>query len=142
MCIRDRWHGQSLLREFRGDGHIAALTMEGLTGLEALISHAASGDVPAAILKASRAWSDDEWQAGIEGLAAKGIVDADGAFTEAGRAQRDAIEAATDRLAMAPYATLGDDAALTLRGTGRKLTQLVIDAGLLQVDPKRFLDPE
>ena len=136
------WHGQSLLREFRGDGHIAALTMEGLTGLEALISHAASGDVPAAILKASRAWSDDEWQEGIERLAARGIVDADGAFTDTGRAQRQAIEDATDRLALAPYATLGDDAALTLRGTGRKLTQLVIDAGLLQVDPKRFLDPE
>ena len=136
------WHGQTLLREFRGDGHIAALTMAGLTGIEALITHAAAGDVPTALLKGSRAWSDDEWQAGIEGLAAQGVVDGHGTFTDAGRAQRQAIEDATDRLTTAPYAALGEDAALTLRGTGKKLTQLVIDAGLLVIDPKRFLDPE
>jgi hypothetical protein len=111
------WHGQSLLREFRGDGHIAALTLEGLSGLEALISHAASGDVPAAVLQASRAWSDDEWAAGIERLASRGLVDESGAFTEAGRAQRQAIEDATDRAALLPYQSLSDDDALTLRGT-------------------------
>ena len=136
------WHGQSLLREFRGDGHIAALTLEGLSGLEALISHAASGDVPAAVLKASRAWSDDEWAAGVESMAARGLVDADGNFTDAGRAQRQAIEDATDRAAMAPYEAIGDDNALTLRGTGRTLTKLVVEAGLLAVDPKRLLDAE
>ena len=135
------WHGQTLLREFRGDGHIAALMLEGLTGLEALISHAASGDVPAAILQATRSWSDEEWQAGVEGLVAKGIVNADGTFTDAGRTQREAIEDATDRAAMAPYAELGDDAALTLRGTGKHLSRLVVDAGLLTPDPSRFLDP-
>ena len=135
------WHGQTLLREFRGDGHIAALTLEGLTGLEALITHAASGDVPAAILQATRAWNDDEWQAGIESLAARGIVNPDGTFTDAGRAQRQAVEAATNRAAMAPYMAIGDDAALTLRGTGKHLTRLVVDAGLLTPDPTRFLDP-
>ena len=136
------WHGQTLLREFRGDGHIAALTMEGLTGLEALITHAASGDVPKAALQATRAYSDDQWQEGVDGLAAKGIVDSDGAFTDAGRAQRQAIEEATDRMAVAPYVEIGDDAALTLRGTGKRLTRLVVEAGLLIVDPKRFSDPD
>ena len=135
------WHGQTLLREFRGDGHIAALMLAGLSGLEALISHAASGDVPAAILQATRAWNDEEWQAGVEGLAAKGIVNPDGTFTDAGRTQRQAIEDATDRAALAPYMALGDDAALTLRGTGKHLTRLVVDAGLLTPDPSRFLDP-
>lgn len=136
------WHGQTLLREFRGDGHIAALTMEGLTGLEALITHAASGDVPKAALQATRAYSDDQWQEGVDGLAAKGIVDSNGAFTDAGRAQRQAIEEATDRMAIAPYVEIGDDAALTLRGTGKRLTRLVVEAGLLIVDPKRFSDPD
>ncbi len=136
------WHGQTLLREFRGDGHIAALTLEGLSGLEALITHAASGDVPAAALKATRAWNDDEWAAGIEALAARGLVDEQGAFTDAGRAMREVIEESTDRAAIAPYLELGDDNALTLRATGRKLTQLVIDAGLLAIDPSRFTDPE
>lgn len=136
------WHGQSLLREFRGDGHIAALTLEGLSGLEALITHAASGDVPAAVLRASRAWSDDEWAAGVEALAVRGIVDRDGAFTEAGRVQRQTIEDATDRASLAPYESLGDDNALTLRGTGRTLTKLVIEAGLLHMDPKQLLDTD
>jgi hypothetical protein len=136
------WHGQTLLREFRGDGHIAALTMEGLTGLEALITHAASGDVPKAALQATRAYSDDQWQEGVDGLAAKGIVDSNGAFTDAGRAQRQAIEEATDRMAIAPYVEIGDDAALTLRGTGKRLSRLVVEAGLLIVDPKRFSDPD
>ncbi len=136
------WHGQSLLREFRGDGHIAALVLEGLSGLDALITHAASGDVPAAVLKSSRAWSDEEWAAGIESLAERGIVDAEGAFTDAGRAQRDAIEQATDRAAMLPYTVLDDDNVVTLRGTGRKLTQLVLDAGLIPMNPSRFLDPQ
>ncbi|MCU1365546.1 MAG: hypothetical protein JWN39_1185 [Ilumatobacteraceae bacterium] len=135
------WHGQTLLREYRGDAHLAALTLEGLSGLEALITHGASGDVPAAVLQASRSWTDDEWAAGIEGLAARGLVDAEGAFTDAGRAQRQAIEDATDRAAMAPYVALGDDAALTLRGAGKHLTRLVLDAGLMTVDPKRYLDP-
>ena len=35
------WHAHYLLREFRGDGHIAVLTAEGLTGIEALAIHIA-----------------------------------------------------------------------------------------------------
>jgi hypothetical protein len=125
------WHAQTLLREFRGDGHIAALTVEGLTGVEALISHGASGDVPAAVLQRTRAWSDEAWADAIAGMAARGIVDEAGAFTDAGREQRARIEATTDRLAEAPYAALGDEMCAQLRATGRKLSQLVVDAGLL-----------
>ena len=45
------WHAQTLLREFRGDGRVAALTLAGLSGLDALLSHAGSGDVPAEVLR-------------------------------------------------------------------------------------------
>ena len=44
------WHAQTLLREYRGDGHIAALVTAGLSGLEAAITHVATGDVPGAVL--------------------------------------------------------------------------------------------
>src|SRR3954447_5056176 len=125
------WHAQTLLREFRGDGHVAALTLEGLSGLEALISHGASGDVPGAVLQASRSWSDDEWRAGIERMASKGLVDTDGSFTEAGRGQRDRIEDATGRAAFVAFAGLGDDTAAELRETGNKLTKLLVDAGVI-----------
>src|SRR5438094_332413 len=74
------WHAITLIREFRGDGHIACLVAEGLDAVEALITHAASGAVPRVALQTSRAWSDDDWNAGIERLADRGLVDGDGAF--------------------------------------------------------------
>lgn len=134
------WHAQTLLREFRGDGHIAALVTEGLCGLDALVSHAASGDVPAAALQATRAWSDDEWAAGIASMAERGLVHDDGSFTDAGREQRDRIEATTDRLAVAPYAALGTDGCARLRAIGKVLSTRVVEAGLLAIDPRRYLD--
>src|SRR5687768_14094297 len=72
------WHAQTLLREFRGDAHVAALTLQGLSGLDALVCHAASGDVPAETLRTTRAYSTDEWAAAVEDLARRGIIDADG----------------------------------------------------------------
>jgi hypothetical protein len=54
------WHAISVLREYRGDGHIAALTTEGITGCEALVTHAASGDVPKEVLLATRAWTEQD----------------------------------------------------------------------------------
>jgi hypothetical protein len=134
------WHAQTLLRESRGDGHIAALVCEGLTGLEALISHACSGDVPAAALKATRAWSDEAWDAGVDEMRSRGLVDADGAFTVDGREQRARIEATTDRLAAPAYQGLGTEACAELRQTGKKLTELVMAAGLLTFDPRRLVD--
>src|SRR5437763_2964814 len=37
------WHAASLLREYRGDGHLTALLRADLSGLEALLSHTANG---------------------------------------------------------------------------------------------------
>ena len=51
------WHTITLLREYRGDGHIAVLTSENVGACEALVVHAATGEIPAATLRASRAWS-------------------------------------------------------------------------------------
>ncbi|MFZ4812763.1 MAG: SCO6745 family protein [Ilumatobacteraceae bacterium] len=125
------WHAQTLLREFRGDGHIAALVTEGLNGLDALISHGASGDVPAPVLQATRAYSDDEWAAGVASMAERGLVTADGAATDAGRAQRERIEDLTDRLAAAPWQALGADRCKTLRAMGRVLSAKIVESGLM-----------
>ncbi len=136
------WHAQTLLREFRGDGHIAALVTEGLSGIEALLSHAASGDVSAEVLRSSRAWSTEEWEAGRLGMVERGLLaaTADGAvvFTDEGRAQRDRIERITDIQSTAPYAALGGERCDRIRQIGRPFSQMVIDAGLLTIDPKRF----
>lgn len=131
------WTAQTMLREFRGDGHIAALTIEGLTGCEALVMHGASGEVPGAVLQGSRAWSDDEWAETIAGLADRGLVDSAGEFTDEGRAVRQSVEDRTDRLATAPYAALGEERCAELRELARPLSRAVVDAGLL-VPPSSF----
>ena len=76
------WHAISLLREFRGAGHLACLVGAGLDGVEALVVHAASGEVPRAALQTSRAWDDAAWEAAVARLADRGLVSTNGAFTD------------------------------------------------------------
>jgi hypothetical protein len=109
------WHAQTLLREFRGDGHIVALVDAGLSGCEALVTHGASGDVPSKVLRSTRARTDDDWQAAIDALQQRGWLTATGSLTEAGRTAREAIEDATDRMSLAPYSVLGVDRCAELR---------------------------
>lgn len=120
------WHAQTLLREFRGDAHIAALTLDGLTGLEALVTHAAAGDVPEETLRTTRAYSEDEWAAGVEALASRGIVTTGPlAFTAEGRRRRDWVEQVTDERSVAPYAALGDDGCERLRSLARPFSKTI-----------------
>jgi hypothetical protein len=123
------WHAITLLREFRGDGHVAALTDAELSGIEALITHTATGfgfSEPAA--KATRGWSDDEWAAGLAGLRERGYVDADG-LTAGGTAARDSVERATDRLGAAPWQQLGPERLDRLMEVGRGFTRQIAKAG-------------
>ncbi len=123
------WHAVTLLREFRGDGHIACLVESGMDGIDALVLHAASGEVPRAALQGSRQWGDDEWAAAVDRLASRGVVDADGAFTESGAALRQSIEDRTDELALGPWRALGQDGCDELRALGRPLSQAVVQNG-------------
>jgi hypothetical protein len=123
------WWAVTALREHRGDGHLAALGDAERDGLEALIVHAATGDVPADVLKATRAWSDDEWAAGVDGLVDRGLLQADGTFTDAGTTLRQQIEDRTDRLAAAPWAQLTDAEAEELRSLVRPWSKALF-AGL------------
>ncbi len=125
------WHAQTLLREFRGDAHIAALVTEGISGIEALVLHHATGELPLAALQNSRAWSDVEWSAAVANLAARGYVHADGSFTEHGRARRQWIEDRTDALSVLPYAALGEQQCERLRTIGRPFARAVVAGGLL-----------
>jgi hypothetical protein len=125
------WHAQTLLREFRGDAHVALLMMEGLTGCEALVMHAGTGEVPASVLQASRAWSDDEWTAAVGRLQEAGLVDDNGTLTESGRAARQHVEGETDRLSLPPYEALGEEGCERLRTLCRPLSQAIVGSGEL-----------
>ncbi len=126
-----------MLREFRGDGHVAALTVEGVRGVDALLIHAATGDVPAGVLQATRAWPDDEWRAAADALRSRGWLTGDAGLTltDAGRRHRDWVEARTDELALAAYEPLGDDGCRRLRELGRIMSAAIVASGLLSFDP-------
>jgi hypothetical protein len=115
------WHAQSILREFRGDGHIALLVIHGLSGLEALVTHAAAGDVPARILLATRAWSEDAWQRAADDLRQRGWLDPGDElrFSTSGARRRQEIEDGTDALSSVPYQALGEDGCTELRALVR-----------------------
>ena len=115
------WHAQSILREFRGDGHIAHLVVHGLSGLESLVTHAAAGDVPPQILLATRAWSEPDWRQAVDGLRARGWLEQGDElrFTATGAGRRQQIEDGTDALAAGPYAALGDERCAELRALVR-----------------------
>lgn len=132
--LLELFHAQTVLREHRGDGHVAALVHAGLTGLEALVLHVAVGDSWSRKgLQSTRAWSDEQWDAAVAGLVERGQLQPDGSFTEEGRAARAALEAETDRLAAQPYAVLGEQGCSRLQELGRPLSRAVLDAGGLGV---------
>jgi hypothetical protein len=122
------WHAITLLREHRGDGHVAALGAEGVSGCEALLLHAATGDVPTDLLRVSRAWPDDEWEAARSRLRARGWLAPDGSFTEAGREHRDRVEDRTDAVALPPWAHLGQERSDRLRELVRPLSRTIVEA--------------
>lgn len=124
------WQAYTVLREHRGDGHLAALLAAGLDGCEALVSFAAIGAAPVANF-AGRGWTDDEWEAARERLAARGLVDGDGVATEAGRELRDQVERTTDELAAGPWRALGADKAERLAQLNLPLLGAVFESGLL-----------
>ncbi len=123
------WHAQSILREYRGDGHVALLVVHGLSGIEALVTHAAAGDVPARALRSTRGWPDGAWRAAVDALHARGWLETgeELRFTEWGAIQRREIEDGTDALAAAPYAILGDDRCAELRTLARPWSRVLAD---------------
>ncbi len=125
------WHAVTLLREFRGDGHIAALVAAGLTGLEATILHVAMPGSPwnRQALQATRVYSDEEWDAAAASLGARGWLHADGSLSEDGTARREAIELLTDQLALPAWERIGEDGAARLRDLVRPLSKAISEAG-------------
>jgi hypothetical protein len=123
------WHAASLLREYRGDGHLIALQMAELNGIESIVTHTATGygflEGPAKLL---RGWSDEQWDAATDGLRARGLMDADG-LTAEGVALRVHVEAETDRLDAAPWQRLGPDRTARLIELGKGLSRILAGNG-------------
>lgn len=103
------WHAATLLREHRGDGHIAALVLAGLSGLDASVSYVVYGSsMNEDLQRTTRGYSEEEWAQAKVDLQQQGIFDTDNQFTEQGRQQRQELEAQTDLAAATPYEALGE----------------------------------
>ena len=124
------FHGVAVLREHRGDGHIAALVAEGVSGLQAAVLHVAQGDSwTREPLRKRRGWTTEQWDAACAELRERGWLDDDDALTELGAAVRGRIEERTDVLALAPWQLLGEDGCRRLRALVRPLSTAVVAAG-------------
>ncbi|MFF7215018.1 hypothetical protein ACFZAU_31510 [Streptomyces sp. NPDC008238] len=124
------WHAATLLREHRGDGHLAALAAAGLNGLEALVTHTATGKgFSPGFVQRSRGWSAEDSAAAQDGLRERGLLDAAGELTDRGVELRREIEGVTDHLDRAPYEHLGAAAVDRLTSLAGALTHRVLGNG-------------
>ncbi|MEV7145694.1 MULTISPECIES: SCO6745 family protein [unclassified Streptomyces] len=129
------WHAATLLREHRGDGHLATLIAAGLDGLEAVVTHTATGKgmTPKWVL-ATRGWNREDWDAAVLRLRGRGLLDETGELTAAGTELRTEIEAETDRLDRAPYAHLGPAGVARLTELAREFAAAALAAGAFPAD--------
>jgi hypothetical protein len=129
------WHLCTCLREQRGDGHVATQAASGLDPVEMHLVYALGAGFPGEVLQQSRAWTDEEWSAGVERLVARGLLVDAFAPTEAGRALHDHIEDTTDELALrALLEGLGGvDAVAALADELTPVAQAVTASGILPV---------
>jgi hypothetical protein len=93
-----------MLREHRGDGHVVALVSQRVGGTEAhVLSALDMGIHPAESFGRIHHLPKARLAEVMDGLRDRGLLDASGRFTEAGRATKDRVESLTDALAEAPY---------------------------------------
>jgi len=123
------WHAVTLLREQRGDGHIAVLVTLGVSGRESNVLHAAAGRVPTEMIMRARDYDEEQWQRYRGQLAQHGLLDADGALTDAGREFKQRIEDSTDQLALSALEALDDDEVESLFQALTPITRKVVAAG-------------
>lgn len=131
------WHAASLLREHRGDGHVAALLHAGLDPVEALVTGGATSSTTP-FLRSTRGWTDEEWAAGEQRLRDRGLLKAGSAdLTPDGVALRAAVEVQTGLAALPGWAHLGEQGTTRLVELLRPWRDTVLAAGVLPAELSR-----
>jgi hypothetical protein len=133
------WHAATVLREHRGDGHIAALLAAGIGGRESHVFHAAASGAPRRTYELARDFTDDEWTRLYTALRDRGLAGSDG-LTPHGARLKAQIEDQTDRLAAPAYDALTAAEREELISTLRPLTRAVVAAGEIPLDSPMGLD--
>lgn len=134
------WHAQTVLREQRGDGHVAALLTAGLDPVETLVLFAADTGLGADRLRTRRGWPEQDWAAATDRLAARDLV-VDGRLTAAGAALRAEVEARTDVLADVAWAGVGPERTERLVALAEPMVAAIVAGGGFLADNPMGLRP-
>ena len=129
------WRGAELVREHRGDGHLAACIAAGLDRVTMTVLTELWLGYPAGEYLASRGYGPDALAVALDGLAARGWADGS-TLTDDGRAARDAIEAATDLSQRQLVGALGDGLG-GIVGRAQAWSSAVIAARAFPPDPRK-----
>ncbi len=109
-AVVDLWLAATVIRESRGDGHVALLVAEGIGPLEShLISTGDRPEVREALI-GMRGWTAQEIDAAVVGLQEQELLDGTGRRTDACRALRLRIEQRTDERSAGAWADAGPEA--------------------------------
>jgi GNAT superfamily N-acetyltransferase len=103
------WWAVAVLREYRGDGHVAALVTEAIGPVEALVTSRGFGDMSVESYRRGRGWPREAWHAAVEHCRSNGWIDANEDLTETGRELRERIEARTDSTVAPAMRAIGGD---------------------------------
>ncbi len=124
------WHAASLIREHRGDGHVATLTGAPLDPVEALVVGGLFAH-NTEFVRRTRGWHGDQWEAATDRLRQRGLLDAEGGLSEAGGRLRQQIEDQTDALATAAFDHLGPERTERLIELVTPMRRAVLASGVL-----------
>jgi hypothetical protein len=127
------WQALTVLREHRGDGHVALLVGRRIAPVEALVLAAGSGRSTAEALRTNRQWDADAWTAAERSLADRGWLTEEGTLTPEGARVREELEDATDALAAGPYRAIGAAGTEELVRLLRPVAERIVSTGAVPV---------
>jgi len=129
--VSSAWLAATVLREHRGDGHVMACVGAGLRGLDASVTHVATGSLTRGLIQPTRGWTDADWTSSERRLQARGLLDSGGRLTKSGGALRRDVESLTDRLAAGPVERLGETGVKEASALAAPIARCLIDAGVI-----------
>lgn len=107
-ALGEAWRLADLLREFRGDAHIAAWTSAGFDATEIGLLTELYWGLPMRTYIRTRAWTDEDLDRAESRLQERGLLE-EGKLSTAGLQAREEVELATDRQCQAILDALGED---------------------------------
>ena len=130
------WRAAELVREHRGDGHLAACIAAGLDPVEMNVLTERWIGYALGEYSGTRGYGPDAIGAAVARLGERGWMDSDATLTPAGRAARDAIEDATDASQSALVAGLGDQLDRVV-AQAAAISAHIVAAGSFPADPRK-----